>query len=176
VFPLFIIEGLPAGLSGLIVAGVLAAAMSTVSSSLNSLASATTHDLYAPATRHEHDDKHLLRVGRAFTLVWAVILIGGAILFELAQQGTPIVVIALQIASFTFGPLLGGFLLGTLFRKPDQTDAITGIAAAVLVMTTLWAVQTFGVIEPVANTLWFALLGSALTVAVGLGSAAIRSR
>ena len=174
VFPLFIIEGLPPGLSGLIVAGVLAAAMSTVSSSLNSLASATTHDLYAPATGREDDDGRLLAAGRMFTLLWAVILIGGAIAFELAQQGTPIVVIALQIASFTFGPLLGGFLLGTLFRGPDQRDAVLGIGTAVVVMTTLWAVQTFGVIEPVVDTLWFALIGSALTVAVGLSSARIR--
>lgn len=179
VFPRFIIEGLPPGLTGLIVAGVLAAAMSTVSSSLNSLASATTHDLYAPATGRgdtEDDDGRLLAAGRWFTLLWAVILIGGAITFEAVQQGTPIVVIALQIASFTFGPLLGGFLLGTLFAAPDQRDAIVGIATAVVVMTILWAVQTFGVVEPVADTLWFALLGSALTVAVGLGSALLRGR
>ncbi|MGK7310684.1 MAG: sodium:solute symporter [Candidatus Longimicrobiales bacterium M2_2A_002] len=174
VFPLFIIEGLPPGLSGLIVAGVLAAAMSTVSSSLNSLASATTHDLYAPATGRTDDDGRLLAAGRMFTLLWAVILIGGAIAFELAQQGTPIVVIALQIASFTFGPLLGGFLLGTLFRSPDQRDAVLGIGTAVIAMTTLWAVQTFGVITPVLDTLWFALVGSGLTVVVGLLSARIR--
>ncbi|MFW5947163.1 MAG: sodium:solute symporter [Gemmatimonadota bacterium] len=174
VFPLFIVEALPPGLSGLIVAGVLAAAMSTVSSSLNSLASATTHDLYAPATSRSDDDGRLLAAGRMFTLVWAVILIGGAILFELVQQGTPIVVIALQIASFTFGPLLGGFLLGVLFRRPDQTDAIIGIGTAVAAMTAFWAVQTFGVIEPMADTLWFALIGSALTVAVGWASAVAR--
>ncbi len=174
VFPLFIIEGLPPGLSGLIVAGVLAAAMSTVSSSLNSLASATTHDLYAPAVDRQDDDVHLLSAGRMFTLVWAAILIGGATLFELAQQGTPIVIIALQIASFTFGPLLGGFLLGTLFQRPDQTDAILGIGTAVTLMTALLVVQALGVIEPVVDALWFALIGSMLTVAVGLVSAAIR--
>jgi solute:Na+ symporter, SSS family len=176
VFPLFIIQSLPAGLSGLLVAGILAAAMSTVSSSLNSLAAAATHDIYAPIARREHDEVHLLRAGRAFTLVWAAILIGGAILFRFAQQGTPIVVIALQIASFTFGPLLGGFLLGTLFRRPDQRDAVTGIAVAVVLMTTLWVIQTFGVIDRVVDTLWFALIGSALTVAVGLASAAVRGR
>lgn len=174
VFPLFIIEGLPSGLTGLIVAGILAAAMSTVSSSLNSLASAATHDLYAPAAHREADEEHLLKVGRIFTLLWAAILIGGAILFRLAQQGTPVVVIALQIASFTFGPLLGGFLLGTLFRHPDERDAVTGIGVAVVAMTTLWALQTFGGIERVVDTLWFALIGSALTVLVGLASAALR--
>ena len=186
VFPLFIIEGLPPGLTGLIVAGILAAAMSTVSSSLNSLASATTHDLYAPARRRigaaaddpEHEDfsAHLLRVGRLFTLLWAAILISGAVLFRFLQEGTPVVVIALQIASFTFGPLLGGFFLGTLFRSPNQRDAVIGIATAVVVMTTLWGVQTFGVIEPVVDTLWFALIGSVLTVVVGLASAALGGR
>ncbi len=174
VFPAFIIEGLPSGLSGLIVAGVLAAAMSTVSSSLNSLASSATHDIYAPLAHREDDEDHLLRVGRAFTLLWAAILIGGATLFHFAQQGTPVVVVALQIASFTFGPLLGGFLLGTLFRRPDQRDAVTGIAVAVVAMTALWAAQTFGAIPVLVDTLWFALIGSAVTVIVGLGSAAVR--
>jgi solute:Na+ symporter, SSS family len=175
VFPLFIIEALPAGLSGLLVAGILAAAMSTVSSSLNSLAASATHDIYAPLVKRESDEVHLLRAGRTFTLIWAGILIGGAILFQYAQQGTPIVVIALQIASFTFGPLLGGFLLGTLFSKPDQRDAITGISTAVVLMTSLWVVQTFGIIDRVVDTLWFAMIGSALTVVVGLTSAVIRS-
>lgn len=176
VFPLFIIQSMPAGLGGLLVAGILAAAMSTVSSSLNSLAASATHDIYAPLAGKADDEVHLLRAGRVFTLVWAAILIGGAILFRFAQQGTPIVVIALQIASFTFGPLLGGFFLGTLFRRPDQRDAILGIAVAVVVMTALWVVQTFGVIEPLVDTLWFALIGSAVTVAVGLTSATLRGR
>jgi solute:Na+ symporter, SSS family len=176
VFPLFIIEALPAGLSGLLVAGILAAAMSTVSSSLNSLAAAATHDIYAPIARRQHDERHLLRAGRAFTLLWAAILIGGAILFRFAQHGTPIVVIALQIASFTFGPLLGGFLLGTLFRRPDQRDAITGIAVAVALMTGLWVAQTFGPLPRLVDTLWFAFIGAAITVAVGTASAALRRR
>jgi solute:Na+ symporter, SSS family len=174
VFPLFIIESLPAGLGGLLVAGILAAAMSTVSSSINSLAAAATHDIYAPVAGREGDEAHLLRAGRAFTLLWAAILIGGAILFRFAQQGTPVVVIALQIASFTFGPLLGGFLLGTLFKGPDQRDAITGVAVAVVLMTTLWVAQTFGIIDRVVDTLWFALIGSAITVMVGTASAALR--
>jgi solute:Na+ symporter, SSS family len=61
IFPRFIVEGLPPGLSGLIVAGILAAMMSTVSSSLNSLASATTHDLYAPLAGAQGDEQRLMR-------------------------------------------------------------------------------------------------------------------
>lgn len=174
VFPRFIVEGLPPGVSGLIIAGVLAAAMSTVSSSLNSLASATTHDLYAPLSKRGGDPVHLLRVGRQFTLLWAAILVGGAILFRFVSEGTPIVVIALQVASFTYGGLLGGFLLGVLSRRADQRDAILGMAAATVFMTVLWAAQQFGAMEKVVDTLWFALIGSAVTVAVGSTSAWIR--
>ncbi|MEJ2678711.1 MAG: hypothetical protein P8174_06515 [Gemmatimonadota bacterium] len=176
VFPTFIVDQLPSGLSGLIVAAILAAAMSTVAGSLNSLASATTHDLYAPLVHRIGDERHLLYAGRAFTLVWAAILISGAILFQVIAAGTPIVVIALQIASFTYGGLLGGFLLGTLFRSPDQRDAITGIAVTIVLMTALWAVQQFGIIEKQVDTLWFALIGSVITLGVGLASHALRRR
>jgi solute:Na+ symporter, SSS family len=173
IFPRFIVEGLPPGLSGLIVAGILAAMMSTVSSSLNSLASATTHDLYAPLAR-EGDEQRLMRAGRAFTIMWAVILIGGALLFQLVRPGTPIVVIALQIASFTYGGLLGGFLLALLSDRADQRDAITGIATAIALMGALWAAQQFGLMERRVDGLWFALIGSSLTLLVGMASAALR--
>jgi len=176
VFPTFIVEQMPPGISGLIVAAILAAAMSTVSSSLNSLASATTHDLYAPIARRVGDAAHLLRAGRVFTLLWAAVLIGGAILFEVFAQDTPIVVIALQIASFTYGGLLGGFLLGTLFREPDERDAITGIGTTLVLMAALWAVQQFGVVPRFVDTLWFALIGTVITVGIGLGSSRVRGQ
>jgi solute:Na+ symporter, SSS family len=174
IFPLFIVEGLPPGLSGLIVAGILAAMMSTVSSSLNSLASATTHDLYAPLSGSEGDEIRLMRAGRGFTIMWAVILIGGALLFQFVRPGTPIVVIALQIASFTYGGLLGGFLLAMLSQRADQRDAITAITAAILFMTGLWAAQQFGLMERRVDALWFSLIGSVVTVAVGMTSAMLR--
>lgn len=175
VFPLFILEELPAGVTGLVIAGILAAAMSTVGSSLNSLASASTHDLYAPITGRD-DPAHLLRVGRRFTLLWAFILIGGAMLFQLVQQGTPVVVVALQIASFTYGGLLGGFLLGVLDRKAAEKDAITGMAVAMTLMTLFWAAQQFAWIPKLVDTLWFALIGSMITLAVGSASARLRRR
>lgn len=173
IFPLFIVEGLPPGLSGLIVAGILAAMMSTVSSSLNSLASATTHDIYAPLTGRT-DEEHLMRVGRRFTLLWAAILIGGALLFQLVQQGTPIVVIALQVASFTYGGLLGGFLLAVLSKRAGERDAILGISVAITVLFVLWAAQQFEWIPRVVDPLWFSLLGSIIVLAVGGVSARLR--
>ncbi len=176
IFPRFIVEELPAGISGLIVAGILAAAMSTVASSLNALASATTHDLYAPIAGRVGDDAHLFHVGRRFTLAWAAVLIGGAILFHFVQQGTPVVIVALEIASFTYGGLLGGFLLAVLVPSARQTDAIMAMAVAIGVMALLWALQRFGAVPPLVNTLWFSLIGSAITLVLGWASARLRAR
>ena len=174
VFPRFIVEGLPPGVSGLIIAAVFAAAMSTVSSSLNSLASASTHDLYAPLSSRADDPEHMLRVGRRFTLLWAAILIGGAILFRFVSEGTPIVVVALQVASFTYGGLLGGFLLGVVSKRAAQRDAILGMGVAMTILTVLWATQQFEIIPKMVDTLWFALIGSVITVVVGSLSARLR--
>jgi SSS family transporter len=173
VFPYFILEQLPPGVTGLVIAGILAAAMSTVASSLNSLASATTHDLYMPITGRT-DPEHLMRVGKRFTLLWAVILIGGAMLFQLVQQGTPVVVVALQIASFTYGGLLGGFLLGVFNKRAGQVDVITGMTAAMAIMTMLWIAQRWEIIPQLVDTLWFSLLGSIITLLVGSMSARLR--
>ena len=184
IFPTFIVEGLPPGISGLIIAGILAAMMSTVASSLNSLASASTHDLYAPLAGRVGDQDHLFKVGRRFTLVWAAILIGGAMLFQLVQQGTPVVVIALQIASFTYGGLLGGFLLGLVNSRARQRDAIIGMTAAIAIMAMLWALKQFGALAEMGtigrllsfDALWFSLVGSVITVLVGSASARLQPR
>jgi Na+/proline symporter len=107
VFPKFIIEVMPPGMTGLVIAALLAAAMSTVSGALNSLSAATTHDIYLPLKGRPQNDPSAFKAARVFTLMWAAILIGGALLYR--QQGTPVVVIALAIASFTYGGLLGAF-------------------------------------------------------------------
>lgn len=170
VFPTFAIEHLPTGVAGLVVAAILAAAMS---SSLNALAAVSVHDLYVPLTGRGGEE-HLLRVGRRFTLVWGVVMILVSLAFQLVAAGTPLVVIALQIASFTYGGLLGGFLLGLLSRRAEGRDALTGMGIAVAAMASLWAAQQFGAIPKVVDTLWFALIGSMITVCVGEASARIR--
>ncbi len=167
VFPAFVIEAFPNGLAGLMIAGILAAAMSTLASSINALASSTTHDLYAPLTKRD-DPTHLMRVGKAFTLVWGLVLIGGAMLFRFVGQGTPVVIVALEIASFTYGGLLGGFILGMVSKRATERDAMLGIGSAVAVMTVLWSIQQFGVVDRFLNGLWYSLIGSVVTVGVGM--------
>jgi Na+/proline symporter len=149
--------------------------MSSEASAINSLASALTLDLYGPLSGRSADTSHMFRMGKVFTLLFGVLLIVGAIGFQFIQQGTPVVLIALNIASFTYGGLLGGFLLGVLSKKADQTDAIIAMATAILVMTVVWASQQFGVTPRLVDGLWFSLIGSAITVSVGMASAAVRS-
>jgi len=174
IFPTFIVEGLPAGVSGLVIAGIFSVAMSSEASAINSLASALTLDLYGPLSGRSGDAAHMLKMGRLFTLMFGILLIVGGVLFQFVQQGTPVVVIALQIASFTYGGLLGGFLLGVLSKKADQADAIIAMAVAIVIMAALWSAQQFGAMTKIIDPLWFSLIGSAITVAVGTLSAAIR--
>src|SRR5205085_7468653 len=79
VFPTFIIEQMPHGLVGLLLAAILAATMSTHSGAINSLAAASTHDIYLPLTGRDPNDPRTLKVGKLFALVWGVILTGGAL-------------------------------------------------------------------------------------------------
>ena len=161
-FPRFMVEYLPNGLSGLAIAGVLAAAMSTVSSSLNALASATTHDFYASVTGRK-DPRHLLVVGRWATVFWAAVLAGGALSFR--STDTPVVELALSIASITYGGLLGLFVLGGLSARIRQRDAILGLAVATAVML----VVVLGKPGPLADLAWpwYVPLGLAITLATG---------
>jgi Na+/proline symporter len=172
IFPTFALTELPPGVSGLVVAAILAAAMS---SSLNALAAVTLHDVYVPL-RGPKSEAEMLRAGKRFTLYWGVVLIFVSLAFQAVRPGTPVVLIALQIASFTYGGLLGGFLLGILSKRATGRDAVAGMGVAIALMASLWAAQQFGWIPKVVDTLWFALLGSAVTVAVGMAGAALRGR
>jgi Na+/proline symporter len=167
---------MPPGLTGLVIAAILAAAMSTVSGALNSLSAATTHDIYLPLTGRRPDDPGVLRIGKIFTLVWAVILVGGALLYR--AQGTPVVVVALSVASFTYGGLLGGFFLGMLWRRAVQRDAIVGMAVGIAAMTLVVFARPLSAAYPsLADPLsplgriawpWYVLIGTTITTLVGI--------
>jgi Na+/proline symporter len=176
IFPTFVVDSMPAGLRGLIVAAVLAATMSAHSGALNSLAASTTHDIYLPITGRAADDPRTLKVGKAFTMFWGVILLIMALLYR--QQGTPVVVVALSIASFTYGALLGGFFLGMLWRRAIQRDAILGMAVGILAMSfVVFAKQLLPVFPSMTSTLttlshiawpWYVLIGTTFTVGIGV--------
>jgi solute:Na+ symporter, SSS family len=159
VFPMFIVRQLPSGLAGLLVAGVLASAMGTLSSSISSLASSTFLDLFrlTGKGRSLQQGKEV-RVSRMLTLFWGVALIGGAMLFT--DSHNPVVEIGLKIASFTYGGLLGVFFLGLFSIKTVQRDAMMGFLAGLAAMT---AVVLFTTIDYV----WHTMIGCAVTLLVG---------
>src|SRR5690348_9412180 len=176
IYPTFVITQLPAGLAGLVVAGILAAAMSSHASAVNSLASASTHDFYAPLTGR-HDPTHLLWVGRWLTLFWTAVLVAGAMAFR--DQNTPVVQLALSITSVTWGSLLGTYVLGGLWRRARQRDVIVAMVVGVLIMTPIVlpaVIPTFperwrwlpGLAWP-----WYVPLGTAVTVVVGMASSLV---
>ena len=149
-FPAFIVNHLPTGLAGLVVAGILAAAMGTHSSAINSLASSATHDLYASWTGR-HDPVHLLRVGRLLSAIWALGLIGGALFFHYAASGndTPVVVLALSIASVTYGPLLGTYFLAGRWPRAQGRDVVGAVAITVAIMLiVVFAKRLSGLLRP----------------------------
>jgi SSS family solute:Na+ symporter len=159
VFPKFIVENLPTGLAGLVIAGVLASAMGTLSSSISSLASSTYLDIFKFTAK----GKSLDAAGdvfwpKVFTLLWGILLIGGAMLFT--DTKNPVVELGLKIASFTYGGLLGTFFLGLFFKHTTQRDAFVGFLAGIVAMAAVLAYTTI-------DFTWHTLIGCIVTIAVG---------
>ena len=123
-FSTFIVEYLPVGLKGLLLAGILSAAMSTLSSSINALASSTLTDILRVESS--------LLLSRLISIFWAVVLILIALVFD--ESDSAIVIIGLQIASFTYGGLLGLFLLSKMEKKFNSTSLMIGLVSSFLIV------------------------------------------
>lgn len=183
IFPKFIIEGLPPGVSGLLLAGIVAAAMSTLSSSLNSLASSSMLDLYERIRGRALEGSKALTISRLLTLVWGIVFILFATLFE--DQQNPVVELGLAIASFTYGGLLGVFLLGLVNRRTNQVDAVISFVLTIAIMVWVifavwygpevgWVVNLAPSAEAIARLSlrpiawpWYTVMGSAVTLVLG---------
>jgi SSS family solute:Na+ symporter len=176
-FPQFVVDHLPVGLAGLVIAGILAAAMGTHSSAINSLASSATHDLYASWTGRR-DPVHLLKVGRLLSAGWATGLIGGALFFHYAARGndTPVVVLALSIASITYGPLLGTYFLAGRWPRARGRDVVGAVAVTVCVMLVVIFAKRLATgpgltwMEPLGRLAWpwYVPLGTLIAVGSGI--------
>ncbi|MBL0105975.1 MAG: hypothetical protein IPP52_01400 [Ignavibacteria bacterium] len=113
IFPMFIVNNLPAGLAGLVVAGLLSASMSTLSSTFNSLASTTMLD-FLKVNKFIKSQKDELKYSRLATIFWAFVIMGTGLLFQ--SETNPAVDFALKIQSLIYGGLLGVFLLGIRYQ------------------------------------------------------------
>jgi SSS family solute:Na+ symporter len=157
IYPTFIVSRMPHGISGLLIAAILAAAMSNLSAALNSLSSSAIMDFYA-RLRPQAEEKTKMRLSRLATLAWAFVLFGLAII-ALHKVGR-VIEVGLQIASVAYGALLGAFLLGTLTRRANQAGAMVGMACGFAAELYLWLWTR------VAWT-WWVMIGSCVTFAIG---------
>jgi SSS family transporter len=165
IFPGFIVHEMPVGIAGLLVAAILAAAMSNLSAALNSLSSTTVVDFYM-GWRPGAEERERMVVSRASTVMWALVLFAVAVYSVHAGGKGNVVEIGLSIASVAYGCLLGVFLLGTLTKFATQTGAIVGMVTGFAVNLALWKLPGYGVIPTVAYT-WYVLIGALVTFAVG---------
>jgi len=158
IYPLFIWEHLPVGVSGLVIAAILAAAMSNLSAALNSLASTTVMDFWRPLSKSSEDDARWLRVSRHATVAWAAVLFAVGLL---ARQWGGVLQAGLSIASILYGSLLGVFLLGLLTRRVGEIAAMCAMVAGLLLMLYIRFAT------PIAWT-WYVLIGTGATFLTGL--------
>jgi SSS family transporter len=170
IFPTFIVREMPVGIAGLLIAAILAAAMSNLSAALNSLSSTTVVDFYMHL-RPQADERERMMISRSSTLLWALVLFAIAVYSISAGGKGHVVEIGLSIASVAYGALLGVFLLGTLTRYATQTGAIIGMIVGFSLNMFLWLKTTptniAGItIPPIAFT-WYVLIGAIVTFAVG---------
>jgi SSS family transporter len=160
VFVRFIVEQLPTGVVGLVAGAVFAAAMSTLSSSLNSSATAVVTDFYRPLARSA-SPQQLLRATKGFTLVFGLVQVlvalGGPLL------GQTVVESVLTVAGFTTGITLGVFFLGIFTTRVDRRAALAGLALGLATITAV----AFGtrLAWP-----WYTLVGSLATFGFGLAA------
>ena len=165
IFPLFIIEGLPQGLSGLLLAGILAAAMSTLSSSLSALSSSTVTDVYAQLKKAPITDRQGLRAGRWATIGWGLAFIAPATVFQ-TDDGN-IVILALGVAGITYGGLLGAFIFGIVNKRARAADANIAFVSAVAVNAFFFIMENYVTGEVWVAWQWYPLLGVIVTFVVG---------
>lgn len=156
VFPTFVVGNMPHGVSGLLIAAILAAAMSNLSAALNSLSSTAMVDFYL-RLRPELTERRRVQLSRAAMVIWAAVLF---LLALVARHGGRVIEVGLSIASVAYGALLGVFLLGVLTRTATERGAIAGMVCGLALSIYLWLYT--GV-----SFTWYVVFGSAVTFTVG---------
>lgn len=159
IYPTFIVSRMPHGISGLLIAAILAAAMSNLSAALNSLSSSSIMDFYV-RFRPLAEERTKMRLSRVATLFWALLLFALAVL-SLNKVGR-VVEVGLQIASIAYGALLGVFLLGVLTRRASQRWAMVGMMFGFGVELYLWKWTA-------VPWTWWVMIGTCVTFGVGYG-------
>jgi solute:Na+ symporter, SSS family len=154
ILPLFLVREMPAGLAGLMLASILAVAMSNASGSLNSLAASSILD-FSAAAGQRRDPRKFLTLSRRMTLIWGAVLMA----FGFVPWGS-LLETGLTVASFPLGSLLGLFLLGILDRRANTPGALTGMFCGLQAIIAVWKFSS------IAYT-WYVLIGACVTFLIG---------
>jgi len=165
IYPAFIVTRLPHGISGLLIAAILAAAMSNLSAALNSLSSSSMMDFYL-RWHPGSDNRTLLRLSRAATFIWALVLFALAILS--LHKVSRVIEVGLAIASVAYGALLGVFLLGVLTKRANERGSMVGMLFGFGTELYLW----LGTKVPWT---WYVASGTVVTFAVGYAASLLNA-
>jgi len=157
IYPTFIVSRMPHGISGLLIAAILAAAMSNLSAALNSLSSSSMMDFYL-RRNPQADERRRVQLSRFSTLVWALVLFGLAVLS--LHKVSRVVEVGLSIASVAYGALLGVFLLGVLTRRANQRGAMLGMLCGFAAELYIWQFTR-------VPWTWYVAIGTVITFVVG---------
>jgi SSS family transporter len=171
IFPQYIVQQMPAGVSGLMIAAILAAAMSNLSAALNSLASTSMVDFYL-LRRPDVSESHKTRLSRMMTLGWAIVLLALAIV---SRGSGHVLEIGLSIASVLWGGMLGVFLLGTLTKRATEAGTMIGLLAGVILNLLLWRQSSeihatlfdHSIVIPKIAWTWYVAMGAIVTFGIG---------
>ena len=164
ILPRFIVDHLPHGLVGFIIAAIVAAALSP---SINAMAATTINDFYLKYVKTRPDDAQLLRLSKAFTVMWGIVQLGVALGAQWLDQS--VLDAGLSVLSLTTGPVLGAFLVGVFSRRVGSAAMIAGMCVGALVLVTLWWNAAVG-------WTWYALIGSSVTAAAALAASVVVPR
>jgi SSS family solute:Na+ symporter len=164
IFPTFIVSQMPSGVSGVLIAAILAAAMSNLSAALNSLSSTTVVDFYLKR-KPDATDKQRINISRGATVFWGLVLFSLAILTQ--RGGQNVLELGLSIASVPYGGLLGVFLLGVLTKRATQTGALIGMAIGIVVNLFLYLGPKYHWISTNVAWTWYVIIGTTLTFGIG---------
>jgi len=158
VFPGFVIDYMPIGLVGLIIAAIFAAAMSTIAAELNALATATVIDVYKRHMKPVAEDSHYLLVSKLATGAWGVF---ACIMAVYAAQFGSLIEVVNRYGSYFYGSILGVFILAIGLKRANGHGAFVGLIAG---MTTVWAVAKYTEVE----FLWLNVVGAVAVTVVGM--------
>lgn len=161
ILPTFVINTLPRGVAGFIVAAIVAAALSP---SINAMAATTVNDFYLRWVNPTADEGTVMRLSYRATFFWGIVQLGIAIACQWMDRS--VLDAGLSILSLTAGPVLGAFLVGLVASRVGPAAMLTGMAAGVLLLAYLWAAT------PVAWT-WYAFIGSTTTALVAFAASLV---